>query len=80
MSDRRSSVAPAALPNETEFFSVLRERLKLGRAVYGDKSFSREPSELLTELEQEALDLAGWGYILWTRVQRAKAAAKEAGL
>lgn len=77
-SDRPSK--PAALPSETEFFAALRARLKAGQAAYGDRSFSRDHSELLGELEQEALDLAGWGYVLWCRVQRARVAAKEAGL
>jgi hypothetical protein len=47
----------------------VRARLEAGRATYGDRSFERSPSELLRELEQEALDLAGWGFVLWHRVR-----------
>lgn len=75
-----SAPPPASLPSETEFFAVLRERLKLGQQTYGDKSFARDPGELLAELEQEALDLAGWGYVLWRRVRAARDAAERAGL
>lgn len=57
------------------FLTQLRARLEQGRQVYGDRSFSADPSELLAELEQEALDLAGWGFVLWTRLQAAKRAA-----
>jgi hypothetical protein len=70
----------APLPNETEFFAVLRERLKAGQKTYGDKSFSREPGELLGELELEALDLAGWSYILWCRLRKLQAALRGAGV
>jgi hypothetical protein len=27
----------------------------------------------LGELQQEALDLAGWGFVLWTRLERIQA-------
>jgi transcriptional regulator with XRE-family HTH domain len=61
-------------PDEGRFFQALRTRLRAGALEYGDGSFSRSPSALVGELEQEALDLAGWGYVLWRRLQRAKAA------
>jgi hypothetical protein len=71
-------IAPTPVATETEFFAALRARLKLGQVTYGDKSFEREPSELLGELELEALDLAGWGYVLWRRVRLLRAAVGEA--
>jgi hypothetical protein len=77
--DKLESGAPPA-PTETEFFAALKGRLKQGQAAYGDKSFAREPSELLGELEQEALDLAGWSFVLWTRLRNLKAAAAAAGV
>jgi hypothetical protein len=61
--------------NRSEFIAALNQRLDQGAAAYGERSFSREPEELLEELAQEALDLAGWGYVLWQRLQRAKQAA-----
>lgn len=78
--DKLESKPPAANASVAEFFSAVEQRLEAGQRAYGDKSFSRDPSELLGELEQEALDLAGWGYVLWCRVRAAKAAAQKAGL
>ena len=52
------------------FAEAVRKRLEQGRATYHDESFDREPADLLQELAQEALDLAGWGFVLWARVQR----------
>lgn len=77
--DKLESIAPS-LVGETEFFAALRERLKLGAAAYGERSFSRDPAELLVELEQEALDLAGWGYVLFVRLRRLQAAVRAAGI
>lgn len=57
-----------------EFTRETRRRLELGRETYGDRSFSADPCVLLSELAQEALDLAGWGYVLWHRVEALRAA------
>ncbi|MEI9950615.1 MAG: hypothetical protein WDO74_16965 [Pseudomonadota bacterium] len=51
------------------FVESVRKRLEAGRAAYGDSSFTRSPAELLGELQQEALDLAGWGFVLWCRLE-----------
>lgn len=51
------------------FAESVRQRLEAGRAAYGDKSFARPPAELVAELQQEALDLAGWGFVLWCRLE-----------
>ena len=47
-------------------------RLETGEREYGDESFTRPQSEIVEELAQEALDLAGWAFILWTRIERMK--------
>ena len=59
------------------FARQVRDRLELGRGVYGDKSFAADPAELLAELQQEALDLAGWAFVLFTRIQQMRAALTE---
>jgi hypothetical protein len=53
---------------------AVRARLEAGRAAYGDLSFSAAPDALLGELQQEALDLAGWGYVLFERIERIREA------
>jgi hypothetical protein len=60
-----------------EFVEAVRARLEAGRAAYGDRSFDRPTAELVGELQQEALDLAGWGFVLFERLRRLKAAAKR---
>ena len=52
-----------------DFAEAVRERLEKGRIEYQDRSFTSEPAELLAELQQEALDLAGWGFVLWHRLE-----------
>jgi hypothetical protein len=51
------------------FVLDVRARLEAGAKQYGDASFSRPPIELISELQQEALDLAGWGFVLWCRLE-----------
>lgn len=57
-----------------QFADAVRARLESGRAVYGDRSFARAPDELMHELQQEALDLAGWGFVLYERIQAMRSA------
>ena len=52
------------------FATVVYRRLVNGSAVYGDRSLSAAPGELLRELSEEASDLAAWGYLLWRRCER----------
>ncbi len=54
------------------FLLKLGDRLATGHRVYGSASFARTPYELLEELEQELLDVAGWGYITFAKVQDMK--------
>jgi len=82
--DVRDTEPPAPDPLDAfdSFAARVRERLEAGRDAYGDRSFERPSSELLGELQQEALDLAGWGFVLWARLRRfeehARAAEKPA--
>lgn len=59
------------------FVEAVARRLKDGRRAYGDRSFSRPPAELLSELAQETLDLAGWGFVLWFRIQALRSVAQR---
>lgn len=52
------------------FASCVAKRLEVGAREYGDRSFSRAPAELVAEMQDEALDVAGWGFVLWCRLQR----------
>jgi len=48
---------------------LVRDRLIMGADAYGDTSFLRPPSELLSEIAEELMDVTGWAFILWTRIQ-----------
>ena len=52
------------------FIARLRVRLEAGARQYGDHSFRKEPVELLSEIQDELVDVAGWGLILWVRIAR----------
>ncbi len=54
------------------FEAQLRIRLRDGFETYGDVSFKTPLMASLSELEKEALDLTGWGYILWCKLQDIK--------
>jgi len=55
------------------FTALVAERLEQGRRQYGDRSFTRPPAELASEIEEELADVCGWAYVLWCRVRRLKA-------
>lgn len=62
--------------NEAEvdiYFAELRQRLRVGAECYGDKSFDKTNERLAQEIQEELLDVAGWGFILWEKMQRLKA-------
>ena len=52
-----------------QFAQLVPDRLDKGRTEYHDRSFARAAAELLEEIQQEALDLAGWGFVLWHRLE-----------
>jgi hypothetical protein len=73
------TAVPDPLDGFPAFVGAVKARLDAGRDAYGDASFSRDPAELVGELQQEALDLAGWGYVLWCRLERMRTALEAIG-
>ena len=61
-----------------QFSEELQNKLQRGFEEYGDQSFSLPPGQLLAEHQEERLDIAGWGMILWVRLEEMKRAAREA--
>jgi glutamate/tyrosine decarboxylase-like PLP-dependent enzyme len=55
-----------------KFVKLLDMKMTRGFYSYGDKSFSRDPKELLEEIQAETLDIAGWGMVLWQRIEDLK--------
>lgn len=72
---------PPPEPTERDrFVTHLLARLDQGYREYGDRSFERHADHILEELQQEALDLAGWGFILWARIDRIRARTRASAV
>lgn len=56
------------------FFNACETRLRQGQKEYEDKSFSKTPLVLLSEIEEELMDVATWAYILFARLQKVRRA------
>lgn len=55
------------------FTDVLFKRLEAGEREYGDVSFQRPMGELVDEVCEELLDVCGWSFVMWCRLQERKA-------
>lgn len=61
-------------PELAGYFALIQKRLAKGEVEYQDNPASSRPiDELLDEIEEEAADLAGWGFQAYRRVQRMRA-------
>lgn len=58
-----------ALRQFDAFTAQVRRRLEAGRDSYGDASFELAPPQLSGEIEEELLDVLGWGFVLWCRMR-----------
>jgi hypothetical protein len=66
----RSKGPPASVAQRwREFTAAVGKRLAKGQRAYDDRSLVAPPSALAAELEEELLDVAGWGFLLWCRVR-----------
>jgi hypothetical protein len=75
---RSTQIDPDPLRHWRHFVKVVRARLNRGRLEYADHdSFSRDPEELLGEIEEELVDVCGWGFILWVRLQRLRSEVRR---
>lgn len=53
----------------TTFVGRLMSRLVQGSHDYGDRSFTRPFPEILDEWQDECVDIVGWGYVTWVRIE-----------
>lgn len=51
------------------FIEDLEKKLKLGYEEHSDVSFARMPEDLVGELLEECIDIAGWSLVLHTRIK-----------
>lgn len=66
------------------YIENVRARLDVGHRVYGGASTYRPSDDLITEIQQELEDVAGWSMLLWSRLERlrervARAPAEDDG-
>ena len=61
------------------FLAQLELKVQRGADEYGDASFQLPLATVISEWEAEALDIAGWGFVLWVRMQRLRDAMAKAG-
>lgn len=64
--------------SQSSYFAALKEKLRKGAEEHGERSFELSGSRLIEELQAECLDLAGWGWILWDKLQRLKRKVQQA--
>lgn len=60
-----------------KFWRQLWDKLERGAAEYGDASYQRSREELLGEIQEECIDIAGWAYVLWLKVEALKRAEEK---
>ena len=62
-----------------EFLARMTQRLEEGARVYGGASLRAPSSTLLTEIQQELEDVAGWSVLLWSRLEHLRAGLEDDG-
>ena len=64
-------------PALTRFVDRVRARLATGAKQHGDRSLTRPPAELVSEVMEELEDVTGWSAILWARLERLRNAVER---
>ena len=59
------------------FASKVHARLVEGERVFDNRSLDKPHLDLIEEIQQELEDIAGWGVLLWIRLERVKTLAKQ---
>lgn len=59
------------------FAEEVRAKLVRGQTLFEDRNFSKTPVELLDEVQAELVDVMGWSYLLWSRLNAARHALER---
>lgn len=57
-------------PEVAKFAQKVLDRLAEGERVFSNRSLLLPTARLLDEVQQELEDVAGWGALLWVRLER----------
>lgn len=55
-----------------KFTEALHRKLEAGSKTYGEASFKRPQKEIIEEIQEELVDVSGWSWILWSRLEALK--------
>lgn len=69
MAEPMSNVPEEMREQWNEFVFRVECRLRRGAEEYGDASLKAPPAALAREVEEELLDVMGWGFMLWLRMR-----------
>jgi hypothetical protein len=50
------------------YLGAVERRMERAAQTFGERSYSRDPLELVREVKEELEDVAGWASILWARL------------
>jgi len=53
-----------------QFITRLSKRIEKGEDEYGDTSFDLPMDNILCEIEDELLDICGWTFVLFVRLEK----------
>lgn len=62
-----------------EMVARVMERMEQAERHYGNRSLHSPTGDLLRELEEETLDIMGWGFYVWRRVKELQAKFERIG-
>ncbi len=60
------------------YLGAVERRMERGAQVIGERSYSRDPVQLVREIKEELEDVAGWSSILWSRLDDLEKALETA--
>lgn len=52
-----------------QFAELVRAKLARGQVVFEDRNFSKNAVDLMHEVQEELVDVMGWSFLVWSRLQ-----------
>ena len=62
-----------------EFAEQVRAKLARGQVIFEDRNFSKNPVDLMHEVQEELVDVMGWSFLVWSRLQAMREALELLG-
>lgn len=55
-----------------KFYKEVKEKMEKGDLIFKNKSFNKDSEKLLTEIQDELIDVVGWAEILYKKIEDIK--------